>query len=130
MDQGYSYGDKRCDDPDSPTGLRHPFLKRFEHLDEETKEANRNASAEILKTMSALGFKIVNAYATTSSLLLPVDQRRVASLRNIQSLQPIVANRTYQVLGCTVTNLLWSFLAIAAFCVALVSVILLFVQSD
>jgi len=130
MDQGYSYGDKRCDDPDSPTGLRHPFLKRFEHLDDETKEANRNASAEILKTMSALGFKIVNAYATTSSLLLPVDQRRVASLRNIQSLQPIVASRTYQVLGCTVSNFVWSFLAILSVCVSLVSIVLLFVESD
>ena len=128
MDQGYTYGDKRCDDPDAPSGLRHPFLKRFEHLDDETKEANRNASAEILKTMSALGFKIGNAYSTTSSLLLPLEQRRTASLRNIQSLQPIVAVRSYMILGCRISNFLWAMFFVVTAAIALTAIVLLFVQ--
>ena len=125
MDQGYLYGDKRCDDHDAPSGLRHPFLKRFENLDDETKEANRNASAEILKTMIALGFKIVNIYATKSSLLLPLDQRRIASLRNMQSLQPIVELKYYQLMGYKLTQPRWFVVLMFSVAVVLSSIILL-----
>jgi len=54
INEGWSYGAKRDDDK-----KLHPCLVPYEKLSESEKEYDRNTSIETIKTLIALGYKIV-----------------------------------------------------------------------
>lgn len=87
LDEGYQYGEKRSDDPNSQNGLRHPLLIPYALLPDVNKETNRSTTIEIIKALQVLGFVIQRAVTKGCTLCWDEAVRNEAALTSLKSLE-------------------------------------------